>query len=111
LSLENNEQARRQFVADISHELRTPLAILGGEIEAIQDGIQDLSLESIGSLQVEVFRLNRLVEDLYQLALSDVGALAYRKSEVSLSAILCEAIDRARPKLAERALTLASLLP
>lgn len=54
LSLDKNEHARRQFVADISHELRTPLAILKGEIEAIQDGLQDLSLESISSLQVEV---------------------------------------------------------
>ena len=111
LSLDKNEQSRRQFVADISHELRTPLAILGGEIEAIQDGIQDLSLESIGSLQVEVFRLNRLVDDLYQLALSDVGALAYRKYEVNVADVLCEAIDRARPKLAERSLTLTVLLP
>lgn len=111
LSLDNNEHARRQFVADISHELRTPLAILGGEIEAIQDGIQDLSLESIGSLQVEVFRINRLVDDLYQLALSDVGALAYRKSDVSMTDILCDSIDRARPKLAERSLTLTVDLP
>ena len=111
LSLDKNEHARRQFVADISHELRTPLAILGGEIEAIQDGIQDLSLESIGSLQVEVFRLNRLVDDLYQLALSDVGALAYRKSDVNLTEILCESIDRARSKLAERSLTVCALLP
>jgi two-component system sensor histidine kinase BaeS len=52
LSLDKNEHARRQFVADISHELRTPLAILGGEIEAIQDGLQDLSYESIGSLRL-----------------------------------------------------------
>lgn len=111
LSLDNNEQARRQFVADISHELRTPLAILGGEIEAIQDGIQDLSLESIGSLQVEVFRLNRLVDDLYQLALSDVGALAYRKYDVNLTDILNEAIDRVRSKLTERSLTLKATLP
>ena len=111
LSLDKNERARRQFVADISHELRTPLAILGGEIEAIQDGIQDLSLESIGSLQVEVFRLNRLVDDLYQLALSDVGALAYRKSDVDLADILCDAIERVRPKLLERQLTLTTLLP
>jgi two-component system, OmpR family, sensor histidine kinase BaeS len=111
LSLDKNEQARRQFVADISHELRTPLAILGGEIEAIQDGIQDLSLESIGSLQVEVFRINRLVDDLYQLALSDVGALAYRKSDVNLTDVLCDSIDRARSKLAERSLTLRALLP
>ena len=111
LSLNKNEHARRQFVADISHELRTPLAIIGGEIEAIQDGLQDLSYESIESLQVEVFRLNRLVDDLYQLALSDVGALAYRKSDVNLTDILCEALDRARPKLVERSLTLTILLP
>jgi two-component system sensor histidine kinase BaeS len=111
LSLDNNERARRQFVADISHELRTPLAILGGEIEAIQDGLQDLSLESISSLQVEVFRINRLVDDLYQLALSDVGALAYRKSDVNLVDILTEAINRARHTLAERSLTLSAHLP
>jgi two-component system sensor histidine kinase BaeS len=111
LSLNKNEQARRQFVADISHELRTPLAILGGEIEAIQDGLQDLSLSSISSLQVEVFRINRLVEDLYQLALSDVGALAYRKTDVDLSGILTDSINRARPALAEKSLTLSIHLP
>jgi two-component system sensor histidine kinase BaeS len=111
LSLDKNEQARRQFVADISHELRTPLAILGGEIEAIQDGIQDLSLESISSLQVEVFRINRLVDDLYQLALSDVGALAYRKANADLADVLSDSLDRARPKLAERNLRLGVSLP
>src|ERR1039457_4730349 len=111
LSLDRNEHARRQFVADISHELRTPLAILGGELEAIQDGLQDLSLESISSLQVEVSRINRLVDDLYQLALSDVGAMTYRKTDVNLADILAEAIDRARPKLAGSKLILRTHLP
>ena len=40
LTLEKNEQGRRQLVADISHELRTPLAVLRGEIEALQDGVR-----------------------------------------------------------------------
>jgi two-component system sensor histidine kinase BaeS len=39
LALEKNDQARRQWVADISHELRTPLAVLRGEVEALQDGL------------------------------------------------------------------------
>jgi len=111
LSLDKNEQARRQFVADISHELRTPLSILGGEIEAIQDGLQALSFESISSLQVEVFRINRLVDDLYQLALSDVGALTYRKSEVNLGEALTESINRAQPKLQEKLITLTAHFP
>jgi two-component system sensor histidine kinase BaeS len=111
LSLDKNEQARRQFVADISHELRTPLSILGGEIEAIQDGIQELSLESIGSLQVEVYRINRLVDDLYQLALSDVGALAYRKSEVNVVEIITETINRVTSQFEERRVTLTVFIP
>ena len=39
-TLEKNQQMRRDFMADISHELRTPLAVLRGELEAIQDGVQ-----------------------------------------------------------------------
>jgi len=48
---------------------------------------------------------------LYQLALSDVGALAYRKSDVNLVDILAEAINRARPKFTESERTLNVALP
>lgn len=111
LTLGKNEQIRRQFVADISHELRTPLAVLRGEIEALQDGVRKPDMETIGSLHGEVLRLNRLVDDLYQLALSDVGALSYRKTDVDLTEILAGAIDGLRPELAKKSLTLAVSLP
>lgn len=78
-ALDQVEQSRRRWVADISHELRTPLAVLRGELEAIMDGIHPLTPETIKSLSGDVMRLNRLTEDLYQLALSDQGALSYRK--------------------------------
>ena len=67
-ALEQSEQARRRWIADISHELRTPLAVLRGELEALQDGIRPLTREAIDSLFGDVMRLNRLTEDLYQLA-------------------------------------------
>lgn len=78
-ALEQAEQSRRRWVADISHELRTPLSVLRGEVEAIMDGIHPLTPEAIKSLSGDVMRLSRLTEDLYQLALSDQGALSYRK--------------------------------
>jgi two-component system sensor histidine kinase BaeS len=78
-ALEQSEQSRQRWVADISHELRTPLAILRGELEALQDGIHPLTHEAIDSLFGDVMRLNRLTEDLYQLSMSDQGALSYRK--------------------------------
>lgn len=93
LALEKNEKSRRQWVADISHELRTPLAVLRGEIEALLEGIRGTTPEAIRSLNAEVLRLHRLVEDLYQLALSDLGALNYHKEELVLSDVLMDSIE------------------
>jgi two-component system sensor histidine kinase BaeS len=93
LTLEQGELSRRQWVADISHELRTPLSILRGEIEALQDGIRQPTTDKINSLHSEVMHLVRLVDDLYQLSLSDVGALSYRKSELDLVSVLKETVE------------------
>jgi two-component system, OmpR family, sensor histidine kinase BaeS len=106
LALEKNEEARRQWVADISHELRTPLAILRGEIEALQDGIRQPTPQTIQSLHGEVLRLGRLVDDLYQLSLSDVGALTYRKTELDLGEVLCETVEAFRPEFMTKSISL-----
>jgi two-component system sensor histidine kinase BaeS len=82
LTLEKHEKERRQWVADISHELRTPVSVLQGEIEALLDGIRKITPETIHSLHAETLRLKRLVEDLYQISLSDLGALNYRKDNL-----------------------------
>ena len=96
-ALEQSEQARRRWVADISHELRTPLAVLRGELEALQDGIRPLIPAAIDSLVGDVMRLNRLTEDLYQLTLSDQGALTYRKAHINPIEILKQDMDSLRP--------------
>lgn len=82
-----NQQMRRDFMADISHELRTPLAVLRGELEAIQDGVRQFTPESVTSLQAEVGTLTKLVDDLHQLSLSDEGALAYQNDRRSCSPV------------------------
>ncbi len=110
LTLENNEQARRQWVADISHELRTPLAILRGEIEALQDGVRLPTPDSIHSLHNETLRLGRLVDDLYQLSMSDVGALTYRKKELDLAVLTAEAMEAYRPEFTAKKIELTSNL-
>lgn len=107
LTLEKNEQARRQWVADISHELRTPLAILRGEIESLQDGIRLPDIEALRSLHSEVLRLSLLVDDLYQLAMSDLGALTYRKETVDLTEVLNEAAASYLPEFAAKGIVLS----
>lgn len=93
-TLAKNEEARRQWVADISHELRTPLSILRGEVEAILDGVRGLSIQNLEPLHGEVLHLERLVSDLYELSMSDVGALTYKKITVNPAGILKETLDK-----------------
>jgi len=95
-TLAHNEQARRHVTADIAHELRTPLAILRGEIEALADGVRSYDAAALQSLHTEVLTLHTLVEDLYHLSLSDLGALTYRKASVDLAAILANACTHLR---------------
>ena len=87
-ALEAAEKSRRQWVVDVSHELRTPLAILRAELEALQDGVRALDARAVDALHGDVRRLERLVDDLYDLARSDLGALSYDKTEVDATAVL-----------------------
>lgn len=110
-TLLHNEQSRRQWIADISHELRTPLAVLRGEIEAVQDGVRALSTDNLKSLHAEVMSLNRLVDDLYELSLSDLNDSYYQKEPINGAAVLQAVItsQQARFQQHQLQLTLAPL--
>ncbi|AJC46297.1 sensor histidine kinase efflux regulator BaeS [Xanthomonas sacchari] len=105
-ALEHNERARRAFMADISHELRTPLAVLRAELEALQDGIRPMTSDSLGSLHQQIGQLGKLIEDLYDVSLTDVGALAYRRAPVDLGVILVTVLDGMRARFATARLQL-----
>jgi len=92
-TLSENETSRQQWIADISHELRTPLAVLKGEIEAIQDGVRQSTPKAIASLHSEVEHLSQLVNDLYELSMSDIGALSYKKEKIYPGDVLEDTID------------------
>jgi two-component system sensor histidine kinase BaeS len=74
-ALQQLEASRRRWLAELSHEMRTPLAVLRGEVEALIDGVRPLNPQALLSLQEEVARVTRLMEDFHQLALSDLRAL------------------------------------
>lgn len=101
-ALERTERSRREWVADISHELRTPLATMRAEIEAIQDGIRPLSAEALNALHLDVVRLGRLVNDLYDLSRSDLGALSYHKQSVDPCAVLRADVQALATEFAKR---------
>ncbi|MGB0722796.1 MAG: ATP-binding protein [Gammaproteobacteria bacterium] len=109
-ALERNEGARRQWAADIAHELRTPLGILRGELEALQDGIRPMDARAVDSLHADTLRLGRLVDDLYELSMTDLGALSYRKAPCAAVELLEDDIDAFRPRFASAGLMLDAQL-
>jgi two-component system sensor histidine kinase BaeS len=111
ISLEKNQQSRNQWIADISHELRTPLTIIRGDIEALKDGIRPLTPQSLDSVFNEALHLNRLVEDLYQIALNDVGGLKYQMLPLEFSLLVKQSTEPYIVRAREKGLTLESHLP
>ncbi len=91
-TLEDDEHMRQQWISDIAHELRTPLAILGGEVEALKDGVRKVSRDSLDSLHAEVRHLNKIVNDLHELSLADAGMLSIKKEPVDCVRVLNETL-------------------
>lgn len=82
-SLEEAEESRRAMTADIAHELRTPLTVVLGHSEALSEGQLPPDPETFDIIYDETKRLNRLVDDLRTLSLSDAGELRLNRSRIS----------------------------
>ena len=100
------EEARRQLVSDVSHELRTPLANVRGWVEAARDGVAVADDELMESLLEESLHLQRLVDDLHDLALGDAGELRLDPEPVELEAFLDQVATAFRPAAREAGVTL-----
>ena len=110
-SLSRLESSRRRWIAELAHELRTPLAVLRGEVEALVDGIRPLDRPALVSLQEEVKRLSRLVEDFHLLATSELRALPCEFETVAPAALLQAAVERFTPRAKSLGLVVEAPLP
>ena len=95
--LEATETRRRSFLAEVTHELRTPLAVIRGEAEAIADGVHPAEPEQLGRILSAARTVERLVDDLGTLSLSDAGGLILRREPVDLEVFINETVSDLRP--------------
>jgi signal transduction histidine kinase len=110
-SLQRVEQLRRNMVNDVAHELRTPLSNLRGYLEAMQDGIVDPTPENISSLHQEVMLLNRLVDDLQELAMVEAGQLRLNILPIDLEAEVEKTIAITQPEADIKGISLKANIP
>jgi two-component system sensor histidine kinase BaeS len=86
--LERMERQRKAMVSDVSHELRTPLSNVRGWLEAAEDGVVELDPKLTASLVEETLTLQRVVDDLQELALADAGKLRLHPEPVHVADLL-----------------------
>jgi signal transduction histidine kinase len=83
--------ARTQLVAWASHDLRTPLASIQAMLEALEDGLAEPE-RYLPALREQVERLGMLVDDLFELARIDAGALTLELREATLSGLVASCL-------------------
>jgi signal transduction histidine kinase len=105
------ERLRRDLVNDVAHELRSPLTNLRGQIEAMQDGLAAPTPENLASLEEEARLLERLVNDLQELALAEAGQIELERGPVDLPAEVQRAVQGLRPRLDEKDLRVEIDIP
>jgi signal transduction histidine kinase len=88
------DKERRAFLANVSHELRTPVSNVLVTVEALANGaIEEPELRDrfIQTVQDEITRLSRLIQDLLDLGRLEAGVAALEKQPLRLR----DLIDRA----------------
>jgi two-component system sensor histidine kinase BaeS len=75
---------RKAMTSDISHELRNPLGTIRSWLEGARDGMVELDRTTLTALLDEALVLQRLIDDLQDLALADAGELRLHPEPVDL---------------------------
>jgi signal transduction histidine kinase len=109
-NLEHLFDARRELVAWASHDLRTPLAALRAMVEALEDGLA-APADYLPAIRAQTELLEGLVEDLFELARIDSGALALELREASLAELVSACVDALGPDARAHGVRLESRVP
>jgi signal transduction histidine kinase len=106
--LQSWEDNRQEFLANVSHELRSPLTTLRGFIVAMNDKVIPEAKYShyLKICEYEVQRLQRLVNDLLDLARIQNGVDVFRTRPVIIKDALREVLDVIRTRTEEKGIKL-----
>lgn len=92
-NLGRDDQHRRNLIAFVVHDLRAPIAVLRASIEAILDGVTQITRANVESLHDEVMRLGQMTEDLQLLSAAEAAAFQLRISRCDLAVVAADTAD------------------
>jgi signal transduction histidine kinase len=106
---ERDAHGRRELLAAISHDLRTPLASLGAMTEALADGLVDDPVTQrryFATMRGQIGHLSRLIDDLFELAQIEAGALTLQLEPASLQDLVSDVLQSMQPQADQQGVTL-----
>lgn len=112
-SLAESRRREREFLAGVSHELRTPVTAIRGYAGALSDGTATTRKEKADALAIidaESERLERLVQDVIDLARLGSDQFRLERSNVDLAGTLDEAARAHAAQAAEAGVTLETAI-
>ena len=104
-ALDEAEKGRRQLFANMAHELRTPLAIISSNLEGMIDDVFPLDKKRLLSMEDEALRMGRLIQNLRDLSLAEVGQLELHKEKGDLVVLIKKAVAMMAPLFEEKKLS------
>jgi len=107
--VEEAEQMRRDFVANVSHELRSPLTVLSGFIETLQGPARndpEAQERFLGIMAQEARRMNRLVADLLSLSKVEANERVRPRERVAMADVVRTTLAALRPVIEENHIAL-----
>ena len=107
-TVKREDELRRALVADTAHELRTPVTILRGGTEELLDGLAQPTPGKLTSLHDEVLRLERLVDDLSDLAAAQSAALSLQRAPADLAQVATAAAGKLQAQFGDAGVKLGT---
>jgi two-component system, OmpR family, phosphate regulon sensor histidine kinase PhoR len=105
------QKRNAEFVSAVSHEMKTPLSSIRAYVELLVDGEAEDDVtreEFLGVINSQADRLQRLIDNLLNLARIEAGVVAVNKTPLSLNELLGEALGVMQPPAEDKKLSLSS---
>lgn len=104
LQLQYQQKIRNRLSSDIAHEIRTPLTTLKGNIEAMIDGVWEISEERLYRCYEEVSRITRLIGEIDRINELESQESQLQKNTFDLTELAQQIVDNFQPMLVENKL-------
>ena len=105
-ALEEADQVKTDFVANMSYELRTPLTSIGGFAEMLGAGyagkLAPAAADYVGAILESVSRLSKLIDDVLDLTQGDARGVVLERERIDVGG-LCRSVGSSlQPRAAEK---------